>query len=193
VAVARPLFIDDLAAEAIPERAVRLGAMAKEHFDYVWRLLRRLGLSETDADDMTQEAFLVASRRLDDIRAGSERAFLYGAAVNAAYKHRRTHGRRREDELDELSLEGTSDLGAEELVDRRRARAILDAIVETMPIAFRVVFVLFEIEGLSMQEIAEVVAIPQGTVASRLRRARDEFEKCVMRLESRRKHVGAKP
>jgi RNA polymerase sigma-70 factor (ECF subfamily) len=166
--------------------------MAKAHFDYVWRLLRRLGLSEADADDVTQQAFLVASRRLDDIQVGSERAFLYRAAVNSAYKQRRSRERRREDELDELSLDTPGDPGIEELVDQRRARVILDAVIETMPLDFRVVFVLFEIDGLGTQEIADVVGIPLGTVASRLRRARAEFEKCVTRLESRRKHFGGK-
>jgi RNA polymerase sigma-70 factor (ECF subfamily) len=192
VGTAPSLVVDDWLGTTTAERSERLGALAKEHFDYVWRLLRRLGLSEADADDVTQQAFLVASSRLDDIRAGCERAFLYRAAVNSAYKHRRTWQRRREDELDELSLGGPDDPGMEELVDRRRARAILDAIVETMPMDFRVVFVLYEIDGLSSQEIAEVVGIPLGTVASRLRRARAAFDKCVTRVESRRKQSGAK-
>jgi RNA polymerase sigma-70 factor (ECF subfamily) len=170
-----------------------LAALAEEHFDYVWRLLRRLGLSEADADDGAQQAFLVASRRLDDIQVGSERAFLYRAAVNTAYKQRRSHARRREDELDELALECPGEPEIEELVDRRRARAILDAVIETLPMDFRVVFVLYEIDGLSTQEIADVVGIPLGTVASRLRRSRAEFEKCVTRLEARRKHFGGKP
>ena len=191
--VAPSLVLHDWPGAFAPERSERLAALAKEHFDYVWRLLRRLGLSEADADDVTQQAFLVAARRLDDIRAGSERAFLYRAAVNSAYKHRRSRERRREEELDELSFVGPGDPGIEELVDRRRARAILDAIVETLPMDFRVVFVLYEIDGLGTHEIADVVGIPLGTVASRLRRARAKFDKCVTRLESRRKQMGAKP
>jgi len=192
VGVARPLVVEDWPGAAVPERSERLAAIARQHFDYVWRLLRRLGLSQSDADDVTQQAFLVASRRLDDIRPGSERSFLYRTALNSAYKHRRSHERRREDELDELSLAIPGDPGLEELVDRRRARVILDAVVETMPMDLRVVFVLFEIDGLSTQEIADVVGIPLGTVASRLRRGRAEFENCVARLEARRQHVGAK-
>ena len=192
VGVARSLFLNDLAGAATPAQGARLATMAKEHFDYVWRLLRRLGLSEADADDVTQQSFLVASRRLDDIHIGSERAFLYRAAVHSAYKHRRSRARRREDDLDELTLEPTGEPGVEELVDRRRARAILDAIVETMPMDFRVIFVLYEIDGLSTQEIADVVGIPLGTVASRLRRARAEFETRVGRLEARHKHHGVK-
>jgi RNA polymerase sigma-70 factor (ECF subfamily) len=192
VGVARSIVLEGVAVAATPERSARLTALAQAHFAYVWRLLRRLGLAESDADDVTQQAFLVASRRLDDIRAGSERAFLYKAAVHAAYKHRRTHQRRREEDLDEIALGSDAEPGLEELLDRRRAREILDAIVETMPMEFRVVFVLYEIDGLSTSEIAEVVGIPLGTVASRLRRARADFETRVARLEGCRKSHGGR-
>jgi RNA polymerase sigma-70 factor (ECF subfamily) len=69
---------------------------------------------------------------------------------------------------------------------------VLDAIIETMSMDFRVVFVLYEIDGLSTQEIADVVGIPLGTVASRLRRARATFDQCVTRRVLRRKQLGAK-
>jgi len=78
----------------------------------------------------------------------------------------------------------------EELVDRRRAREMLDKIVAAMPIDFRVVFVLYEIEGLDTAEIAAIVGIPSGTVASRLRRARADFEGRVARLEARARSRG---
>jgi RNA polymerase sigma-70 factor (ECF subfamily) len=169
----------------------RLAALAEDHFAYVWRLLRRLGLSDADADDGAQHAFLVASRRLDDIEPGRERAFLYKAAVHTAYKQRRAELRRREEDLDQIALPA-ADPGVEELVDRRRAREILDAIVGTMPLELRVVFVLYEIDGLRTTEIADVVGIPLGTVASRLRRARADFESRVARLEAQRNPSGAK-
>jgi RNA polymerase sigma-70 factor (ECF subfamily) len=190
--VVRSIVVEASGVGMAPECADRLGDLVEAHFAYVWRLLRRLGLSEVDADDVAQQAFLVAARRLDDIQTGSERAFLYTAAVRTAYKHRRTHARRREETLDELPLDGNGEPCLEELLDRRKAREILDAIVETMPMGFRVVFVLYEIDGLSTSEIAEVVGIPAGTVASRLRRARADFEARVARLEARRKIHGGR-
>ncbi|HMJ54193.1 MAG TPA: RNA polymerase sigma factor [Polyangiaceae bacterium] len=193
VGVARSIAFDDSAVASAPERVARLSALAAAHFAYVWRLLRRLGLSDADADDVAQQAFLVASRRLDDILPGSERAFLYKAAVHSAYKHRRAQQRRGEEELDDLALNAAAEPGLEELIDRRRAREILDAIVGTMSLELRVVFVLYEIDGLQTTEIAEVVGIPLGTVASRLRRARADFESRVARFEVRRKSPGAKP
>jgi RNA polymerase sigma-70 factor (ECF subfamily) len=185
VGVAEFIAFDEATGAAVPSRAARLSALAEAHFAYVWRLLRRLGLSDSDADDAAQQAFLIASRRLDDIQVGSERSFLYKAAVHTAYKSRRAQHRRREEDLANFSFE-TSSPGPDELLDRRRAREILDAIVGTMPLELRVVFVLYEIDGLGTTEVAEVVGIPLGTVASRLRRARADFETRVARYEARR-------
>jgi RNA polymerase sigma-70 factor (ECF subfamily) len=134
---------------------------------------------------------LIAHRRLADIEPGRERSFLYKAAVHTAYKSRRAQHRRREEDLDDFTFEASSP-GPDELLDRRRAREILDAIVGTMPLELRVVFVLYEIDGLSTTEIAEVVGIPLGTVASRLRRGRVDFETRVARFEARRSTRGVK-
>ena len=177
------LAIDEMDVTGAPERMARLSALAEEQFAYVWRLLRRLGLSDADADDAAQQAFLVAWRRLDDIEEGSERAFLYKAAVHTVYKHRRAERRRSERELDTLALSATEP-APDELLNQRRAREILDAIVGTMSLELRVVFVLYGIDRLSTTEVADVVGIPLGTVASRLRRARADFEARVARWEA---------
>src|SRR5882762_5593836 len=107
----------------------RLAALARDHFAYVWRVLRRLGLAESDADDVAQLVFLKASARLADIRPESERSFLYKMAIHAAYKHRRTEQRRREDLHEEFDMPAEGVAEVEELVDRRRAREMLDKIV----------------------------------------------------------------
>jgi RNA polymerase sigma-70 factor (ECF subfamily) len=166
----------------------RLGALARDHFAYVWRVIRRLGIGE--GDDVAQHVFLLASKRLGDIRPEAERSFLYKMAIHAAYKHRRTQQRRREDLHEEFDVPAEGSPEFEELVDRRRAREMLDHIVAAMPLDFRVVFVLFEVEGLSTTEIAEIVGIPAGTAASRLRRARADFEGRVARLEARSRARG---
>src|SRR5512142_2066304 len=70
--------------------AQRVRALVDAHFEFVWRSLRRLGLSSADADDATQEVFLVAIRRLDDIDPESERSFLYGTALRVAAVQRRS-------------------------------------------------------------------------------------------------------
>ena len=102
----------------------------------------------------------------------------------------RDRGRKREDLGVDFDEQPASAPSPEELVDRRRARELLDALLEEMPLELRVVFVLYEIEQLTSAEIAEVVGVPLGTVASRLRRAREDFTARVARVEARRKFGG---
>ena len=84
---------DSDSSDATPRDFNRL---VHEHLDFVWRLLRRLGLSPSDADDATQQVFLVAARKLDDLPAGKERMFLYGTARRVAANARRARRRRNE-------------------------------------------------------------------------------------------------
>ncbi|HTA94333.1 MAG TPA: sigma-70 family RNA polymerase sigma factor [Polyangiaceae bacterium] len=179
------------AERAVPaERAARLARLVQEQFGFVWRLLRRIGVPESDADDAAQQVFIAASQRIDDIRPGSERAFLFSTALHVGSRARRGRARKREELGVELDEELDPAPSLEELLDRRRARALLDGILEEMPLEFRVVFVLYEIEQLTSAEIAAVVGVPTGTVASRLRRAREDFAARVERAEARRKFGG---
>lgn len=160
-------------------------ALVRSEFRYVWRLLRRLGLGETDADDAAQQVFMVASARFADMEPGRERAFLYGTALNVAGKWRRAR-RDTEDADGPVPLVDPSD-PADELVDRHRARATLDAILALLPLELRAVLILYEIEGQTAAEIAEITGVARGTVASRLRRAREEFSEHVKRHAARQK------
>jgi RNA polymerase sigma-70 factor (ECF subfamily) len=81
----------------------------------------------------------------------------------------------------------------EELLDRRRAAQLLDCVLDEMTDDCRQVLVLFEFEQMSTPEIAQLVGIPLGTAASRLRRARESFKNAVAELESRYKQTGAQP
>jgi RNA polymerase sigma-70 factor, ECF subfamily len=161
-------------------------ALVRAEFRYVWRLLRRLGLSETDADDAAQQVFVIASLRFLDMLAGRERAFLYGTALNVAGKWRRAARRELESSKNDEPLTDSSD-PADELVDRRRARVMLDEILSSMPLELRAVLVLYEIEGQTAAEIAEITGLSRGTVASRLRRAREEFAEHVKRRSAHQK------
>lgn len=182
---------------AAPARAVtspdRLTRLFHEHFDLVWRTVRRLGVPPEALDDAAQEVFVVASRRLDAIAPGKERAFLYGTAVRVASCARRSVQRRRrapqtDDEL-ELPDGGPA---PDELVEQKRARELLDAIVADLPDDTRPVFVLHELEGLTMEEIAACLELPPGTVASRLRRARELFHAAVAKLDRAAARTGGR-
>jgi len=185
--VAEPLTQAEPARAADGQAQQRLERLIELQFGFVWRLLRRVGVAEADADDAAQQVFIAAAGRLGDIRAGSERAFLFSTALHIGARVRRSRTRQREDFGGELEAHTDPAPTPDELLDRRRARELLDTMLEEMPLELRVVFVLYEIEQLTSVEIADVVGIPTGTVASRLRRAREDFAARIARVEARRK------
>jgi RNA polymerase sigma-70 factor (ECF subfamily) len=179
-------------ASAPSARSLRLRALLDDNYDFIWRQLRRLGLSDDAADDAAQQVFIVASRKLDVIAAGSERSFLLGTAIRVASDIRRASLRRREVGSEEADDPADPGPRADELLDRERARQLLDEALAGMTLEHRSVFVLFEIEELTMAEIAKLLTLPAGTVASRLRRAREEYDVAVNRLTVRERRRGAR-
>ena len=166
----------------------RLTALFHDHFDAIWRLVRRLGVPDGAIDDAAQEVFVVASRRLEIIEAGKEKAFLYGTAVRVAADARRSRDRRREAPgVDAPDVADPAIPTPEDLVDQKRARELLDVLIARLPDDTRPVFVLYELEGMTMAEIAVCLDLAPGTVASRLRRARETFQAQVARLDAARK------
>jgi RNA polymerase sigma-70 factor (ECF subfamily) len=148
--------------------------MVEAHFSLVYRSLRRFGVPESALDDAAQQVFVVAARKTERIPAGREAQYLLGVAIRVASETRRTIARRREEpEAAERVDESPS---PEQLVDRKRAREELDRILASMPFVVRTVFVLFEIEGLTLPEIAAIEGVALGTATSRLRRGRELFE-----------------
>jgi RNA polymerase sigma-70 factor (ECF subfamily) len=165
--------------------SARLTRVAQEHLDFVWRCLRRFGVPAADADDAAQQVFLVAADKLSDVPVERERAFLFATAARIAANARRSI-RRRQSAYDSLSQAPEEpSVSQDELSDQLRARALLDQVMADMPEDLREVFVLFEIEEISIQDIATTLEIPIGTVGSRLRRARQAFQQAVTRHRAR--------
>jgi len=161
----------------------RLREMVDQHVDFVARVLRNAGTPPSDIDDEVQRTFIIAARRLDDVRAGAEKSFLFRIALNLAAHARRTIARRREVRADEAP-ERVDTVGTpERLTDQKRMRQLLDRILDEMEEPLRAVFVLHEFEEMSTSEVAAVLGIPRGTAASRLRRARVEFKMRVKAYE----------
>ncbi|WP_235879914.1 RNA polymerase sigma factor [Polyangium aurulentum] len=163
----------------------RLRAMVDAHFDTIYCALRRLGVPPGDLDDCAQQVFLVAAGKLAAIVPGRERAFLLGTAANVASHARRSQRRRREvpePEEDETLDRADKGLRPDEAMEQKRQRAMLDEVLAAMPEDLRTVLVLFELEELTMAEIASALDLPQGTVASRLRRARETFTRLSARV-----------
>ena len=165
------------------DREARLRGLIDQYLDFVARVLRNAGVPEAQIDDDVQRTFIAVARRLDDVRPGSEKSFLLQSALRIAAHARRTVARRREVHSDEIPEIVNSLATPEQLTDQKRARQLLDHVLSQMESDLRTVFLLYEFEEMSMAEIAGVLRIPQGTVASRLRRARAEFRDRVRALE----------
>jgi len=169
-----------------PADTSRLRAMIDAHWVSVGRITRTLGVPDAEIDDALQQVFLVAAQKLGAIEVGKERAFLIQVAVNIAARVRRRRAKSRED-LDDAIAETSASraTSADEHLDRERAMALLARVLDAMDEDVRDVFVLHEVEELTMAEIASALDLAPGTVASRLRRAREQFERNVARLRRR--------
>jgi RNA polymerase sigma-70 factor (ECF subfamily) len=158
----------------------------ERHGEFVWRTLHRMGIRPPHVDDVYQEVFLVVHRRLRSFTGQSAiTTWLYEICFRVAAGYRRKAHFRREELIPDWSemsaLTAPTPSPERQLVTSRQAKQ-LERLLDTMPLEYRVVFVMFEIEGLSSEQIAESVGVPLGTVYSRLYRARKRFARALARL-----------
>jgi RNA polymerase sigma-70 factor (ECF subfamily) len=168
----QPFVLPEPARELDLEQ--RLVDAVQRHYALVWRTLRRLGTPEPDADDATQHVFWTFSQRSAQVEPGREAAFLISVAIKVAANARRKVERRREVATNEDELSALE--SPETLLQQKQQRELLDRGLSTLLPEQRAIFVLFELEGFSLPQIAELLEIPLGTATSRLRRARDHLE-----------------
>lgn len=161
--------------------AARFEQTALPHLDAAYTLARHLLRNEQDAEDAVQEAFLRAIRHFDGYRGGDMRAWVLTIVRRSCYTWLRRHrGERETTEFDETihhAPAAVEDPEAQALHGALR-EALAQAIAE-LPVEFREVVVLRDVQGLSYGEIAEVVGIPIGTVMSRLSRARQRLQRAL--------------
>jgi RNA polymerase sigma-70 factor (ECF subfamily) len=158
--------------------------LVEDHLHLVARVLRNAGTADPDVEDDVQRVFIALSNRLDDVHEGMERSFIIQIALNVAAHARRTAARRREILTDCVPEIADVAAGPDEIAHRRQVRRTLDRILDGMNDDLRAVFVLYELEEMTTAEIAAILQIPSGTVASRLRRARHDFRDRVAMIES---------
>lgn len=171
------------ASELKPVSTASLRELVSDHLDFVWRALRRFGVPPADVDDAAQQVFLIANEKSSRIQQGSERSFLVGVALRVASHARRAFERRSAVEQRFSSHPPPPNPDPEELTQRTEARQLLDRVLDAMHPDLRAVFTLFELEELSIEQIAALLKLPRGTVASRLRRAREVFHEQAQKLE----------
>jgi RNA polymerase sigma-70 factor (ECF subfamily) len=164
---------------------MNVDAIVAEHGAFVWRTLRRLGIGASDVEDVAQEVLLVVHRRLPDYDARSGmRAWLYGICVRKASEHRRKAWFRRERPV-ATTPETSAPPEQPEAMKRREAWAHLEAILGELDPKKRDVFVLFELEEMSLAEVAAAVGCPLQTAYSRLQAARALVQASIARLHAR--------
>jgi RNA polymerase sigma-70 factor, ECF subfamily len=157
----------------------------RAHYDFVWRMLRRLGVSSCHLEDACQTVFLTAYRRLPNFEGRSSvKTWLCGIALRVASDHRRSAAVRLERLVDPTADEKLASHDLQQLLERRERLVELDAILSQLSPDHLTVFVLHEFEQFSGEEIAQLIEVPLGTVRSRLRLARQAFSRI---LEQRRR------
>ena len=151
---------------------------------FVWRSLRRLGVRESDLEDACQKTFMVVHRKLEEFRGGSIKAWLSAIALRVAADHRKRALVRREltgQEVPEPSHAETQS----GTIDRDRARQLLESVVATLDENKRAVFIYYELEEMTMAEIAVALDCNIRTAYSRLHAARDHVTAAIERWHKR--------
>jgi RNA polymerase sigma-70 factor (ECF subfamily) len=159
----------------------------EQTFDFAWRSARRLGVAASAVDDIVQDAFVVVHRRLPEFEGRSSlKTWIFGILLRVVSDHRRTL--RRKGGLSELPHEdvlASSGALPTDALEKREAADLLHALLDELDDEKRTVFVLAELEELAAPEIAEALGIPVNTVYSRLRAAREGFERSLARHRAR--------
>jgi RNA polymerase sigma-70 factor (ECF subfamily) len=147
-------------------------SVIRENADFVFRSLRHLGVRESDLPDQCQEVFLVVGRRLGDWEGRSSlRTWVYGICRGIVLNYRRSRRRRPEHLVGEVPEEVATDTPLDAFERHQQKERLLRAL-DALEIEPREVFVLYEIEHLSIASIAEMTQSPAKTVYSRLYAAR---------------------
>jgi len=164
-----------------------LQSLYSAHMRDVWHTLRRLGVQHRDLEDATHEVFIIAFRRwetFDQERSG--RAWLVGIAWRVAAGERRRARNRVVRIGFDRDPDDANGRDAQELTEAAEDRALVHQVLATLPAVQRDVFVLHELDGLSMPEISALLEAPLNTLYSRLRLARKKFKSEVLRLRGRK-------
>ena len=156
------------------------------HAAYVWNSLRRLGVREADLEDVLHDVFLQVHRSLNQYDPSRPiRPWLFGFAFRLASQHRRLARHRYEVRWD-ASETADGSLPADEVLSREQDRRLIAEALDGIAIERRAVFVMVEIDGTPMEEVARILEIPANTGYSRLRRAREDFAAAIKRIRARR-------
>ena len=170
--------------ELAPAQAERFHALYRDHFDFVFRNLRRLGVPSAAIDDALQDVYIVALRRIDDFQEGTHpKAWLFAIALRVAGNYRRAQRRRRERLALDSAPPATAQQDPFEHAAQGEARRLLHDFLGVLDDNRRAVFIMSELEQLTVPEIARTLSANLNTVYSWLRSARIEFTQRSTKLQ----------
>ena len=176
---------EEVDAEIVSTAQPTFRAVFDAEHGYVWNTLRRLGVREADLKDQSQEVFMVIHGLLADYDASRPlRPWLFGIAYRIALRYRALARHRRE-AFGEAPDRADSTPSADEQLEAHQRREIVLEAIESIDLTKRAVFLMSEIDGVAMPEIADALGIPVNTAYSRLRLARQEFAAAVQRVRAK--------
>jgi len=176
-------------APASPPPAVTFASVYEQHFAFVFRSVRRLGIADALLDDVVQDVFVVVHLRLPGFEGNSSlRTWLFGIVLRVVSGYRRTAGRHGGvhaplgEVVDDLPDKAPSPL---EAAVRGEANVFLHGFLDQLDQDKRAVFIMVELEQMSVPEAAQALGANLDTVYSRLRVARQKFEQAIVRYRAR--------
>jgi len=175
----------------VPEEPTAFERIFETHAGFVWRSLARLGIADRDLEDVCQEVFVVVLRRLSSFEHRSSlRTWIYGICRGTAANHRNRAAHAREvpaQDVIDVAGGAASDAAAFDALAAGQSRALREALLMRLPEEQREVLVLYEIEELTMREIAQALECSQNTAYSRLYAAREAVAAALKRLRAQRR------
>ncbi len=182
--------ISEVVEVTVPRERPDFRAIFDAECGYVWHTLRRLGVHERDLEDVAHDVFVTVHRRLGDFDPTRPiRPWIFGIAYRVASDYRRLARHRRE-VVSPLGGEGSFEPAderpdAESSLETARAKQLVMEALEVLDLDRRAIFVMHELDGHAMPEIARALSVPLNTAYSRLRLAREQFAVAVRRLRAR--------
>ena len=172
-----------------PARPIAFERVYDDHVDFVWRSARRLGVDDGAADDVVQQVFLVVHRRLEAFEGRSSmKTWLFSILIHVVRDHRRSVKRKSPyltSEAVDPELLVDPSLDPEEALERAQASRFIDHVLDMLESEKRIVFVMAELEEMSAAEIGQATGLDAPAVYSRLRAARNDFERAAASLRKR--------
>jgi RNA polymerase sigma-70 factor (ECF subfamily) len=168
----------ELVARVLAEDRAACAALIRRHNQRLYRVAWSLSESRAEAEDVVQESWVIAFQCLAQLEDRTRfRAWLTRVVVNEGLRRRRHEQRRRE--FDDEETDSMNADNPEVLVARRELRPILEVAIASLPEALRSAFVLREIEGMTVADVAEALGVPEATVKTRAFRAREQLRRRI--------------